>query len=59
MALDAALIFVRLELLGAGALGEVAHFGRDRGERFRLGVADHRRDQPAVERHRHADVGML
>ncbi len=30
----AALVFVRLELLGAGAFGKVAHFGRDRGQRF-------------------------
>ena len=55
----AALVFGGLELLGAGARGEIAHFGRDGGERFCLGVAHHRRDQPAVERHRHADVGML
>ena len=52
------LIFLRLELLDAGAFGEIAHLGGDAGERFLIGVAQHRRDQPAVKRHRHADVGM-
>ena len=54
----AALIFVRPEFLPAGARGEIAHFRGNFGERFGFRVAHDRRDQPAVERDRHADVGM-
>ena len=55
----AALIFGGLELLRARARGQLLHLVGDRGQRLLLGVADHRRDQAAVDRHRDADVGML
>src|SRR5262245_62113810 len=45
----AALVFVRLELARAGALGELTHLGGDRGQRLLLRLPDHRRDQPAVD----------
>ena len=38
IAVDAALIFLRLELLVARAGGELLHLGRDRAERFHLGA---------------------
>src|SRR4029078_6515807 len=43
----------------ARTLGKIAHLRGDRGERFGLGIANYRRDQPALERDRHTDVGML
>src|SRR6478672_971843 len=43
----------------ARTLGKIAHLRGDRGERFGLGIAYYRRDQPALERDRHTDVGML
>src|SRR6476469_1510975 len=55
----ATLIFVRPELLMARTLGKIAHLRGDRGERFGLGIAYYRRDQPPLERDRHTDVGML
>ena len=58
MALDTALIFVRPEFFLARAIGEIAHLGGNRGDRFAVGVADHRRDQPAFERDRNADIGI-
>ncbi len=54
-----ALVFVRLELARPCALGKLTHLGGNRGERFLLGLPDHRRDQPALDRDRDADVGML
>ena len=53
-----ALIFVGLEFFLARTVGEIAHFGGNCGDRFAVGVADHRRDQPAVERDRDADIGI-
>ena len=41
------------------ARGEVFHLVGDGGKRFSIGVADHRREQAAVDRDRDADIGML
>src|SRR5262249_30419303 len=48
-----------LELLLPRTVCEVAHLGGNRGERFGFGVTNDRRDQPALECHRHAGIGML
>ena len=55
----AALIFLGLQLARPRARREILHLGRDRRQRFGLGVADDRRDQAAGHRHRDADIGML
>ena len=55
----AALVLVRGEPALARALGQIAHLVGDLGERLQLGVADDRREQPAFDGHRHADVGIL
>src|SRR5262245_13556453 len=54
----AALIFMRLEPARAGALGELAHFGGNNGEWLAFGLADDRRNQPAIDRDRDANVRM-
>src|SRR5712671_2420714 len=43
----------------ARALGKLAHLGGDRRERLGFGLPDDRRDQPAIDRYRDANVGML
>jgi hypothetical protein len=48
-----------LSLRPAGAGGEVLHLVGDGRQRLGLGLADDRRDQPAGDRHRDADVGVL
>ena len=55
----AALVFLGLEPARPGAGGVVLHLPRDRGERLRLGLADHRRDQPAGNGDGDADVGVF
>ena len=55
----AALIFLRHELSRPRPRGEILHFVGDRRERFLLRLAHHRRDQPALDGDRDADVGML
>ncbi len=54
----AALIFRGGELLRAGARSHLLHLVGDDGQRLSLGLADHRRDQPALDRNRNPDVGM-
>ena len=48
-----------LQLFLPRARRKVFHFGRDRGQRFGLGIANDRREQSAVERHGNADIGMV
>ena len=49
----------RAELAGAGALGEIARLTAIAAERFHVAVAEHRRDQPLVERHGDAEVRAM
>ncbi len=50
---------LRLELLGACAIGEVVGGLGEAEQVHRVGVLDHRHDQPPIERHRHAEVDVL
>src|SRR5262245_10765847 len=53
-----ALVLMRLEPARASALGELAHLGGDDSKGLGLGLADDRRDQPAIDGDRDADVGV-
>ena len=51
--------FLGLQLLGARALGEIRDRLAEIDRRQRVGLLHHRHDQPAVERHRDAQVDVL
>ena len=51
--------FVRIEPLGARAIGEIVERARETGEREVVGVLDDGDDEPPVERDGDADVDLL
>ena len=55
----AALVLVRRQLARPRPRGEVLHLGRERRQRLRVGVAQHRREQAPLDRHRHGHVRRL
>jgi hypothetical protein len=55
----AALIFFRLELVGARPRGQFLHLGADRLQTFLVGLADDRRDEATVGRDRNRDIHFV